>query len=434
MKKIKWGCIQPLTGGMYIGARNAIGHAAEWILSYKGLDEAKTRADGSLGAVGNEYSLLKWCEKRNELPVYKIFNRKTFDTDMSTDVDLLDAGWNDGDVDFNDIDIVVSVPVCSGLSKATIANDDTKIQRNCNMLWNEKYALEVVKPKVYIFENAPTLFTAESAGEIRNEIEDIAYNNGYCVAYYRTDTKYHDNCQRRQRTFVIIFKNTGHGVPKMSYEYMPVDVKEFFERIPEDASQNDEHLELSEQNKMMLEFMKAYYGDKWREQVFPEMLDNLIKYNLWNEYYDFVDNYDTTDDIKKHSKKLCDHIQYKLSLNKNYYALCPLLIKEDAHTIPTCMFKAIPTLIHYKYDRLLTTREWLSAMGHPLDYYMYGDINVNYPKLGQNVPVRTAQWIVSDVVRILNGDNVEYTNKMLEKFDNVKYCREQEKQKNNLKR
>jgi hypothetical protein len=65
---------------------------------------------------------------------------------------------------------------------------------------------------------------------------------------------------------------------------------------------------------------------------------------------------------------------------------------------------------------------------------MYGDINVNYPKLGQNVPVRTAQWIVSDVVRILNGDNVEYTNKMLEKFDNVKYCREQEKQKNNLKR
>ena len=31
--KIKWGIIQPLTGGMYIGARNAIGHAADFILS-----------------------------------------------------------------------------------------------------------------------------------------------------------------------------------------------------------------------------------------------------------------------------------------------------------------------------------------------------------------------------------------------------------------
>ena len=39
--KIKWGCIQPLTGGMYIGAMQAIGHSAEWILSYDGLDAVK---------------------------------------------------------------------------------------------------------------------------------------------------------------------------------------------------------------------------------------------------------------------------------------------------------------------------------------------------------------------------------------------------------
>ena len=431
MKKIKWGCIQPLTGGMYIGARNAIGHKAEWILSYKGLDSVKTRPDGSLGAVGNEYSLLKWCEKRNELPVYKVFDRNTFDTDMSTDVKLLNAGWNDGEVDFEDIDIVVSVPVCSGLSKATIAKDDTKTQRNCNMLWNEKYALSVIKPKVYIFENAPTLFTSASADGIRNEIEDIAYANGYCVAYYRTDTKYHDNCQRRQRTFVIIFKNTGHGVPKMSYEYKPVGVKEFFERIPDDATQNVA-LELSEPNKMMFDFIRQYYGPQWREKSCVEMLDNMINYNLWDEYYDFIDNYDTTDEVKRRHKKLCDHIQYKLSIKMNYYALCPQFIKSDARTIPTCMFKAIPTVIHYKYDRLLTMREWLFAMGHPLDFEMYGDMNVNYQKLGQNVPVRTAQWIVSDVVRILNGEDVEYTDKMYERFDNVKYCREQEKQINNL--
>ena len=32
-EKIKWGCIQPLTGGMYIGAEKAFGHPASWIIS-----------------------------------------------------------------------------------------------------------------------------------------------------------------------------------------------------------------------------------------------------------------------------------------------------------------------------------------------------------------------------------------------------------------
>ena len=38
---IRWAAIQPLTGGMYLGAEEAIGHPAEFILSYKGLDVAK---------------------------------------------------------------------------------------------------------------------------------------------------------------------------------------------------------------------------------------------------------------------------------------------------------------------------------------------------------------------------------------------------------
>ena len=34
MSNIKWAAIQPLTGGMYLGAEEAIGHPAEFILSY----------------------------------------------------------------------------------------------------------------------------------------------------------------------------------------------------------------------------------------------------------------------------------------------------------------------------------------------------------------------------------------------------------------
>ena len=64
-KKLKWGCIQPLTGGMYIGARNAIGHDAEWIISYKGLTDTKTNKEGVITSAGNEYSLLTWLNKHD---------------------------------------------------------------------------------------------------------------------------------------------------------------------------------------------------------------------------------------------------------------------------------------------------------------------------------------------------------------------------------
>ena len=82
MKHIKWGCIQPLTGGMYIGAQNAIGHKADWVISYPGLAEVKYDKDNNIISAGNEYSLLMWCKKHNNLPNYKLFNRKPFDSSL----------------------------------------------------------------------------------------------------------------------------------------------------------------------------------------------------------------------------------------------------------------------------------------------------------------------------------------------------------------
>ena len=102
-----------------------------------GLDEIKLDKDGNMTSVGNEYHLLKWCELHNELPPYKVFNKQPFDGNFSTDIELLDTKWYTGDIDYSNTDIVLSVPVCSGLSSATIANEQSKMKKNCNMLWNE---------------------------------------------------------------------------------------------------------------------------------------------------------------------------------------------------------------------------------------------------------------------------------------------------------
>ena len=114
-----------------------------------------------------------------------------------------------------------------------------------------------------------------------------------------------------------------------------------------------------------------------------------------------------------------EHIRYKISLGKNFYCINPKLTYPDTK-IQACNFQTIPTLIHYKEDRLYTIREYLHMMGMPHDFILYGDINDNYAKIGQNVPTRTAQFIVSEVLKLLN--NWEFLEKQKEHIfiDNTK--------------
>ena len=57
----------------------------------------------------------------------------------------------------------------------------------------------------------------------------------------------------------------------------------------------------------------------------------------------------------------------------------------------------------------------------PVDYELPGSINGNYAKIGQNVPARTAQWIVSEAVRIIKDwDTIARPNNDVLFVDNTK--------------
>ena len=423
MKELKWGCIQPLTGGMYIGARNAIGKPADWVISYPGLADAKTDNEGNLTKVSNEYHFLDWCKRNNELPKYKVFNKKPFETMRTSEVELIDDPvWSTGEIDLTDTDIIVSVPVCSGLSQATIANEETKNERNYNMIFNATWALNEVRPKVYIFENAPTLFTGASAKPVRDVINEIGEKYGYSVIYYKTDTKLHDNCQRRPRTFVVMVRqdNDEKGAPLVGFENIKTSILDFFARIPENATQQVS-LDLDNESKCFLSFMKHKYGKNYRDTAKPWVMDNMIDDKLWNEFYQFMKDTNVPEVIQNKLHKLCDHIQNKLAMGKSFYCLVPTWTLPNDETIAACMFKQIPYLLHFKEERNFTIREWLHMMGHPHDFILHGDIKLNYAQIGQNVPVRTAQWIVSEAVRLVeNWDTLERTNDNIIYIDNTK--------------
>ena len=135
-ENIKWAGLQMLTGGMYFGVEEAVGHPAEFIISYPGFDTPKLDKAGNVSDCGNEYHLIQYLKKHNRMVPYYQFDRKPFQIDDAVDAKLLQEGHEVEHPDYSNLDLVVAVPVCSGLSSATLgASSDTINSRNSNMLF-----------------------------------------------------------------------------------------------------------------------------------------------------------------------------------------------------------------------------------------------------------------------------------------------------------
>ena len=385
-KNIKWCAIQPLTGGMYLGAEKAIGHRAEFIISFPGIaDVSKVNKEtGEVVACGNEYHLLKYLEKKNDLPDYRVFNRAMFDASESTDVELLEHDkWSQttGKLDYSDMDICIAVPVCSGLSTVTVGDAEMRATRNCNMMFIARYAMNVIRPKVYVFENAPAVTTGAGA-TVRRQLEDIAAKSGYSVSYYKTDTRLHDNCQTRKRTFIYFYRHDTADVeypPTLQWENIQPDFDEFMSRIPADASLQNETMDISGTGQAMIKYL--------------------------NE--------------KVHARihRYVNHCVEKLHDNKGYWDITPFKFKKNR--VGAIMFRTMQYGLHPNEDRLLNMRECLHFMGHPADFELQGDYKTTFRQIGQNVPVRTAQWIVSEAIRTMDLRGQFGNESNVRAFDNI---------------
>lgn len=402
---IRWAAIQPLTGGMYLGAEEAIGHPAEFILSYKGLDVAKEK-DGKLTSVANEYNLLKYLKKHNRCPKYYQFKKDMFDFDLTNQTPEIYLKDNLETPNYDNLDIVVAVPVCSGLSMATSGSNETKECRNNNMLFITNYTLNVIKPKCYIFENAPTLMGSRGE-ELRKQLEQIALYAKYSLLYYKTNTSLHENCQNRPRTFIIF---TKHNEDKQKpcvfdFEDKHINVKDFFKSISDNLEQS-EPIESSFHNYMLIDYINDKLGKNWKEVIINSSLMKYIEDNkLFDDFLKFVFESDKyVQENKDKVKKYIEHIKYKRSIGKNYYANDVCNYSGDFW--PSVMFRSIRNMIHPFTNEICSIRDNLSLMGMPEDFILYGDES-NLPKIGQNVPVKTAKFIVEQAIKNLNKSELD---------------------------
>ena len=395
---MKWGCLQPLTGGMYIGAEEALGCQASWIISYKGLDDFKMK-NGEVASAGNEHNLMVYLHKNGRSITRSEFTHGMFEDKDIKDVKIINPVTSEEtQPDFEDMDIVVGVPVCSGLSQATIAGSETKSTRNCNMRFLADYALSKIRPKVYIFENAPGI-VADRGDEIRADLESIALRNGYSVAYYKTDTMLHGNCQKRPRTF-ILFQRWRDGkmstTSSMRFCDERISPKEYLSKIHADATQQVP-FKMSTLNEILIEYLRDKFGTGWRSVTGKTPMDYIVKHSLLDNLKEYVEDNTDGRDVKRMLKWL-DHVKVKHEAGLNFYSMAAWTYNGDIAT-PSVQFKSLQSLLHHSEDRLLTVREALWLMGMPMDFELLGDPNTEGPKIGQNVPVGTAKFIVSEAKR-----------------------------------
>jgi len=393
----------PLIGGFAIANKNVTGTDPVAITSYSPF-------------AANDKLYLRYLQKKNIVVPY-------FEIDkIEEEGKLHDVQHLIGKLDF-----VSAIPPCNGLSMSGNLAKGARSTSPVNdwMYKSADFVMGTLRPEVYMFENAPTLYT--NIGEyVRNQLMEKARYHGYAGTFYRTDSLLHGLPQRRPRTYVVFVK--GKYAPIMEYyQKDSPSVAEYLKSIPEGASMQDQYAtkEPFINDFEIVKFSKKKFGENWR-QAYLDTKEHLTSYDFLNrnglieEYRDYVYS---LPDAHPSSKKDIDHVIKKLSMGKNF-RLSHRVLCVDAHHIYAVVGEMMERNIHPTEDRRMNIREYMHMMGLPHDF----DLEPNeYGKLPQNCPVTTNEDITREVVAIIKGER-SFSNHKFEMQNNIKYTGVKSKQ------
>jgi len=333
----------------------------------------------------------------------------------------LDKGFSD--LASKKIDLVIGVPPCAGLSSASSLKHTTHQDSPVNdwMTKSAEYILSTYSPEVYVFENAPRLFT--NVGEtVRNKLMEYAKHYNYSITFYKTNTIYHSVPQNRPRTYCIFYK--GDKAPYLNNIKKPlIHIKDYLKQIPKSASLQDKYLcaEPSIENYEIFKFLNLEYGKSWRNEMLKQAthitsFDFLKRRNLLYKYKEYLESFLNTPNFNCSALKDINHVIKKTEMGKNfrlsYQVLC-----VDKDYVYAVIGEMMERNVHPTENRRLNIREYMHLMGLPNDFEI--EDKRNYVKLTQNVPVATSSDILLEVKGILNQERRLSTERFLF-IDNTK--------------
>lgn len=377
-KKIKWGTIIPLIGGMTVGNKKAVGTDPNVIISYPAFGD-------------NDQHCRNYFKDTPYVSVDATTN--TSETDISS---------------FGKIDFMSTVCPCAGLSQLNSAKNTSK-GRGSDALQNEwmyksaSFVLEQVKPKVFWGENAPGLYGKTGEGVVER-LRRIGEENGYSFSMMKTDTFLHGIPQHRHRTFYFFWE--GDRAPILSWHRRESPLlADYLDQVPAGTKDMDRYfgMGLAETDpwfrfaasegfspKDLVESSKGY------KSVFDFVQDgNIDKAIAWTE----MNN-------EKKMGNFLNRAKGKLEEGKGLWVDTPILFRQAINSL----IGRYTSIVHPTQPRGITVREAMWLMGLPHDFEL-NTKNVNH--ICQNVPTNTAADWTTEVVKFINGEIKEWGGKFV---------------------
>ena len=176
---------------------------------------------------------------------------------------------------------------------------------------------------------------------------------------------------------------------------------------------------------ILMDFFLKEYGEDWRDKMHKkDLVGELCSQNMFDKFREFTNEYDLNDKQKAAWHRKINDVEYKYNHGLGFFMFTP---KMSIDTCPAVMFRNIENTIHPYENRLINIRENMELMGMPHDFELGVDEKyagrITY-QLGQNVPVKTAEYMVSEAVRILlnwehdNDNNINMQQSYM--IDNIK--------------
>lgn len=417
-EKIKWAVIQPLIGGMAIGAHQAIGTLPEFIMSYSSLKTA------------NDSHILNYWPT---VPYISLESDNSFSTiEDETLFNTLNRN----------IDIVVGVPICTGLSTTVLVIDSVvnadrsqsyraeHSEKNDNMLNVTDIVLDKIKPKVFVFENAVALFT--NVGKpVANKLKKVSSKYEYSLELYRTNTLLHGIPQNRKRTFAYFIRNDDATKKVYSLNFHKADTQpilDFFDSFP--TIDNDKldyewpAYDYTRSKKIFFDYLQHKFGDNWADVVQPDK-DKLVhvfvkflpEHNLLQDFIQYAREHNAPNlQVLEHKVQ---RLEMKLDKDLGSYDYGPVIPKRDH--ISVVVYRTLDFCNKQNSERGYSIRECMRLMGMPDDFVLLGDIKGKHylSHIGQNVPVCTAKDIVLNAVEIVMNRAEVVSDCEYAKIDNI---------------
>ncbi len=365
---IKHADIIPLIGGMTLGSEKAFGTRPDYMVSWEPF-------------WGNDRHIVNHYE--GEVP-YLVLDK--------------------GDRPSHRVDVVSSTCPCAGLSMLSQGYGEHN-PANAWMPKTARYVLEEMRPEVYWGENAPA-FAGSIGKPIRDELYKIGRENGYSMTVYRTKSLFHGVPQVRERSFYFFWK--GDKTPVLKYYREP---HERIEKVIKEARGNSQrdviNPKIPSKDDPYYRFVleKMHGGISHREfcETAPDAkarnVDVLSYIEREGITYDEVAEWMDQQGLPSVAEK-CRRRHEKLAAGGSIMRRNTIVPRDY---IGAFVGHYPMMLTHPVEDRYINYREAMTIMGLPSNFELL-DQKKSTNHICQNVPVRTAQDMATEVREYLLGN------------------------------